>query len=263
MIDIALSPAAAEAAAEHLARLDAAAPGLVAGLHVIGSAALDDYRPGVSDLDVVAELIREPDADDLAALGAAHTGPGVHVEAVYLRAGELTGPPERASAGPWANDGELNVTDRAFLLNPVTWLQLDRHRVTVRGERPHPPVDAAAVHAFCRENLAAYWAPLLEQAAALLGLRGPGDPVLPTAVMWIAFGPARLWHTLRTGEVVSKSRGAELAAREWPDLADPLRQLVAARAGEPVPLTAEHGRAALEVGRRILAEADVAVSPAG
>ncbi|MCP2262397.1 Nucleotidyltransferase domain-containing protein [Streptoalloteichus tenebrarius] len=261
MTDIALSPAAAEAAAEHLARLDAAAPGLVVGLHVIGSAALGDHHPAVSDLDVVAELSREPDADDLAALAAAHTGAGVHVEALYLRAGELAGPPESASTGPWANDGSLNVTDRAFLLNPVTWLQLDRHRVTVRGDEPHPPVDLAAVRAFCQENLASYWAPLLQQVAVMMGLRGDDTPVLAEGVMWIAFGPARLWHTLRTDEIVSKTRAAELASAAWPDLAGPLRELAAARAGEPVSLTREHGRAALDLGRRILAEVEVPVGP--
>ncbi|HEY0636087.1 MAG TPA: nucleotidyltransferase domain-containing protein, partial [Pseudonocardiaceae bacterium] len=46
-------------AEKYLVGLDAAAPGLVAGLHVVGSAALDDYRPG-SDLDLVVELAGAP-----------------------------------------------------------------------------------------------------------------------------------------------------------------------------------------------------------
>ncbi|GGM41168.1 hypothetical protein GCM10012275_10190 [Longimycelium tulufanense] len=253
----ALPAAARAAAAEHLARLDSAAPGLVRGLHVIGSAVLDDYQPGRSDLDVVAELAREPNPADLAALAGAHTGPGIHVEALYVRPGELAGPPEEAAGGPWVNSGDFNATDRSFWLNPVTWLQLDRYRVTVRGDEPRPPVDMARVRDFCRGNLASYWASLLQQVELLLALRSPGEEMLAQSIMWVAFGPPRLWHTITTGEVVSKTRGAELAMSAWPDLAGPLRELVAVRAGAKRVLTTEHARAAVDLGRRILAEAGV------
>lgn len=44
----------------HLADLDASAPGLVVGAHVVGSAVLDDHVPGVSDLDLVCEVTAPP-----------------------------------------------------------------------------------------------------------------------------------------------------------------------------------------------------------
>ena len=107
---------------------------------------------------------------------------------------------------------------------------------------------------FAIDGYRVFWEPLLEQSAVLLSGRQPGSPVLPDPVLWIALGPVRLWHTIRTGEVVSKGRGGELAAQHWPDLAEPLATMVEARAGKPVRLTVEHGEAALELGRRILAD---------
>jgi hypothetical protein len=41
----------------------------------------------------------------------------------------------------------------------------------------------------------------------------------------------------------------------WPDLAEPLNDILAARAGRPTALKTPHGQAAVELGRRILAEA--------
>lgn len=242
-----LPSAAAEAATAHLARIDEAAPGLVAGMHVTGSPVLGDYWPGTSDLDVVGELSREPGAADLTALATAHIGLGIEVDAVYLRPGDLAKAPHEVRGAAWGRDGVLNTTEPAYI-TPVLWAQLNDHSATLRGPRPRPPVTPVEVERYCRDNLVEYWEPLLEQAAALLA-----GKVLSQGVQWIAFGPARLWHTIRTGEIVSKIRAVELAVQHWPDLAQPLRMVIAARRGEQVTLTAEHGQAALELGRRVLA----------
>ncbi|MCP3798308.1 nucleotidyltransferase domain-containing protein [Allokutzneria sp. A3M-2-11 16] len=239
-----IDAAARAVALRFLATLDEAAQGLVTGLHVVGSAVLDDYRAGHSDLDVVVELSRPA---DLAVLAAAHTGPGVEVEALYVREGELNGRVEDVAAGPWANLGAVTTTERSFQLNPVTWLQLAGPAETLRGPEPKPHVDVEAAKRFCRQNIAEYWAPLLDQAAAAAVLP-------PTAVEWIALGPPRLWHTVRTGEVVGKSQAGRIAAAHWPDLAAELDDVVAARAGRPRGLTAQHGKAAVELGQRVLHE---------
>jgi len=68
----------------------------------------------------------------------------------------------------------------------------------------------------------------------------------------VGLGPARLWHTIRTGEIVSKSRAGELAAARWPDL--PILDLVASRRGADVPLKVAHALASLELFDRIMAD---------
>ncbi|WP_306748875.1 nucleotidyltransferase domain-containing protein [Saccharothrix yanglingensis] len=217
----------------HLRALDESAPGLVAAAHVVGSAALDDHQPG-SDLDLVVELSRPPTPADLAALAAAQT---LDLDVVYLVDGE---------PGPWARDGEFRVSGGE--VTPVVLLQLNEHSTTLRGARPSFEVTRAEVEDYCRRNLVEYWRPLVELAAAATG------PGFPQGVLWIAFGPARQWHTIRTGGIVSKSRAGELAAAHWPDLAGELLDLVAARRGADVELTAAHREAAVELGRRVLAE---------
>ncbi|MEO6084467.1 MAG: hypothetical protein ABIQ18_15310 [Umezawaea sp.] len=235
-----------ELALAHAGRIDAHAPGLLAGLHVTGSPALDDYVPGVSDLDLVGVLSRVPDEADLAALAKAHVDPSV--DAVYVQPDDLTRPAADL-VRPWGRDGELRTTEPAYL-TPVLWDQLNRYSITVRGDRPKACVTPEEVADYCRGNLVAYWQPLVEQLGAALdaGVTVPADTVL-----WVALGPARLWHTLRTGEIVGKSQAVNAAAAHWPDLAAPLAVLVEARHGRAA-VEPEHGLAAVELGRRVLAD---------
>ncbi|HEX4701130.1 MAG TPA: hypothetical protein VH352_03290 [Pseudonocardiaceae bacterium] len=233
----------------HLARLDDVAPGLVAGLHVIGSAMLDDYHPDVSDLDLIAEVAHPLNPTELATVATAHQGDGLRVETVYVTAGGLAGAGE-IEPSPWVRNGEAHQ-DGSHDLHGVTRLQLARYSSTLRGDRPRLPVDVPAAKEYCRGNLVSYWLPLLDLSERILAERAPRAE----GVIWLGLGPARLWHTIRTGEIVSKSRAGALAAVEWPDLADPLHDIIAARAGRQRELTTRHGHAAVELGRRILVTA--------
>ena len=71
-------------------------------------------------------------------------------------------------------------------------------------------------------------------------------------ILWVGLGPARLWHTIRTGEIVSKSRAGEVAAARWPDL--PILDLVASRRGSEVSLTDAHAQASVTLFDRIMAD---------
>ncbi|SDI22457.1 Nucleotidyltransferase domain-containing protein [Sinosporangium album] len=65
--------------ADHLELADRHAPGLVEGLYPQGSIALGDYRPGASDIDVVAVAGKAPGAEVLRrihrAMSARHAKP--------------------------------------------------------------------------------------------------------------------------------------------------------------------------------------------
>ncbi|MFI9812327.1 nucleotidyltransferase domain-containing protein [Saccharothrix variisporea] len=218
---------------DHIALVDKAAPGLVVAAHVVGSTALGDRVPG-SDLDLVVELARTPTDDDLRVLAEAQS---LDLDVVYLVDGQ---------PGPWGRDGRLNTTPAE--VTPVLLEQLNNYSQTLRGPKPHFAVTRDEVEQWCRRNLVEYWAPLVELGAAA---RGPG---LREGVLWLAFGPARLWHTIRTGEIVSKTRAGELAGAHWPDLADALKALVEARHDPGRELREEHRVVAVELGRRVLAE---------
>ena len=248
---VTLSEAAAADAAAHIARLDSLAPGQVRAVHVIGSATLDDYHPGTSDLDLVIELAREPSEADLRVLLDAHVGPGAKVEGTYVASGKLADPDPHASL---LSDGVAHFATKK--LHAVTRLQLARYAVTIRGNAPEIEPDVEAAQEFCRKNLVNYWQGWLTGGPRIM-LRYAPAPLTPGwlwTVVWVGLGPARLWRTIDTGEIVSKSRAGELAAEHWPDLAEQLLDIVAERAGKPVKLNNKHGRAAVDLGRRIMAE---------
>jgi streptomycin 3"-adenylyltransferase len=254
---VTLSDAAAADAAAHLARLDALAPGQVSAVHVIGSAVLDDYHPGTSDLDLVIELAHDPSEADLRVLLDAHVGVGAKVEGTYVASGKLGDPAPIASL---ISDGVVHFASKK--LHAVTRLQLANYAATIRGAAPAIEADVPAAQDFCRRNLVEYWQDWLTGGPRIM-LRYAPAPLTPGwlwTVAWVGLGPARLWRTINTGEIVSKSRAGELAAEHWPDLGEQLLDIVAERAGRGRKLGNKHGRAAVEVGRRIMAE--VGVGPA-
>lgn len=216
---------------EYLSFLDARLPDLVVGAHLYGSNVLDDVVSD-SDLDVVIEVSAPCEVPSL---------DGADVAVVL--AGSLEQP-------------VFDVTPLAGEITPVLWQQLRTVGQTVRGARPSCPGTAADVSAYCRANLISYWKPEFDHARA--ALPGFDKPVPRDALLWVGLGPARLWHTIRTGEIVSKSRAGSLAAARWPDL--PLLDLVAARRGEDVPLTVDHIHATVELFDRILADLDLSVT---
>lgn len=213
----------------YLSLLDARLPGLVVGAHVYGSRVLDDVVAD-SDLDIVIELSEE------AALPSVE---GADVAVVL--AGSLEKP-------------VFDVTPLAGEVTPVLWQQLRTVGQTVRGARPTCPGTAADVEAYCRDNLVSYWKLDFDRFREVLPTLDPQQEIPRETVLWVGLGPARLWHTIRTGEIVSKSRAGELAAARWPDLAPSILELVASRRGEDVRLVVDHGRASLELFDRMLAD---------
>ena len=245
-----VDPHAAQEAAAHLERLDKIVPGLVTGFHLTGSATLDDFRPGASDLDVCIELAEQV---DIAVLAPAHRGAASIVEGVYLPAGSLDGRYPLLSAVPWALSWP-DERDAYGQLQPVLQMSLARYSATLRGAPPSLPANPDDLRAYTRRNLVDYWLPLIEHAERRLPDFAAGEPVPTYQLVWLATGPARLWHNIRAAEIISKTAATELAAGHWPDLAGSLRDIVAVRAGQDVPLTVEHVRSAVLLGRRILAE---------
>jgi len=66
-----LPPSVFDAIHNWLEHHDRCVPGLLVGLYLVGSLALEDWRPG-SDIDIVAVLEHEPTDDEVELLRAAH-----------------------------------------------------------------------------------------------------------------------------------------------------------------------------------------------
>src|SRR4029453_19025868 len=95
------------------ALVDGRLPGVIDGLYLVGSLALDDYRAGQSDIDFVA-VTRDP-LDDAACdqLQLVHTElrPPLNFDGVYVTCDELAADPAAARA-PSAHQGRVSRAGR-------------------------------------------------------------------------------------------------------------------------------------------------------
>ena len=225
---------------------DEISPHTIEGIYVVGSAALDDWQPHSSDIDIIA-ITAEPADEEMAGnLLTAHAvfteqHPVTTVDGPFLAWGDLTLGPQGVSR-PWTLDGGFRHDAECFEINPVTWYTLATDGIALRGpaaaELSIPLVEEERVR-FVIDNAATYWRSVHDQFAAALGELGAAD-TLPSAVpVWCLLGACRMLYTASTADVTSKSAAGLWVAEEfdgrWREVCTTVVQL-RAREDEPVGL---------------------------
>jgi len=232
----------------------------IEGLYLVGSVALDDFRPHASDIDFVA-VTREPLTDkEIAALTRVHTAlrrrwlhvdrrrphvdrrrPHVdrrrpHFDGGYVTWQDLAGDPSRAGTGADAHEGRL-TRRAAGRGDPIAWHTLAGHGVRVRGPRVADVdvwTDRAVLSAWTHRNLDEYWRVWLTRSSRLLSPHGLAC-VIPRGPVWGVLGVSRLHYTLATGGITSKRGAGEYARdafdRRWRRIVDECLRLRAAATG--------------------------------
>ncbi|BCJ67458.1 nucleotidyltransferase domain-containing protein [Polymorphospora rubra] len=205
----------------YLRAVDAALPGFVEMLYIVGSAALGAWQPGHSDVDLVIVTSRPATADDLTALAGVHAAlPGPpYTDGVYLDATTFAAQPDDGRPVPFVVNGEFRTDRPCGELNPVLWTVLRRHGIPVRG----PAVAdlglvaaPAALRRYNLENLRDYWRPLAGRVRQETVGHDGAEPVPGEPVAWLVLGPARLHHTLAHGTVVAKADAGAYLGRLFP-----------------------------------------------
>jgi hypothetical protein len=209
----------------YLEAVDDEAPRLVEGLYLTGSIALDDFRPGTSDIDFLAVTASAPDASAVAALGRAHVRvqarcPRPFFDGRYVTWDDLARDPREASPGPYAYAGRFHAHGRGDC-DPIAWHTVAWHGVPCRGPEPSSRriwTDPSTLRAWTLGNYDRYWQPLLRRT------RRPHDPwslIASTTygAAWIVLGVCRLHYTLATGRICSKEAagayGLDAFPGEW------------------------------------------------
>ena len=201
---------------------DRLAPGLLTGVYLVGSVALDDWRVS-SDIDIVAFADAPPGQDDVVALRAAHRatideigrikidGPRLTWNDVALRPAPV--------ARPWTLDGEFHHDSDCFEINPATWYTLANYGIAVRGPSPDEltvHLDPVELASFVRANTDTYWRSLAAEVTT-----AADDPQRttfhPEMTTWCVLGVARMLYTAATGDVASKSAAGEWLASRLPE----------------------------------------------
>ncbi len=254
-----------------LSAADRLLPGAVTDMSVAGSVALDAYRPGASDIDLVAVLDdRWRDRPGLIlrlrllhltqwprVLGRAFRGKGFSAtcNVSYIWSSETRLPVSQIH--PIASHaGELFQSSTAFDVNPAIWCELDSGGVSVRGRdvadwgiAPEPEL----LVPWTRQNLRDYWTPLADK------IRRQRRPLSAHRIEWCLLGPARMHATLTTGEVISKDAAGEYARETFPEHAPILRVALAhLRRTElpPLPLRENWNSLTVSAMGEILADAE-------
>ena len=213
----------ATALGRYLEIADAAAPGLIEGLYVVGSYALDDWIEGVSDIDIVAVTAEPATDEDYGSLRTVHAlvreeMPAQHIDGPFLAWGDLIAEPATGLHRPWVLGDDLRHDGDCFEINPVTWYTLATYGVTARGPAAQTlgiPTDDVARVRFVVDNLGSYWrgvADNIHDACAR-----PEPPAFDGGLLvWCALGPLRLLYTAVTGDVTSKRGAGEYGLRVAP-----------------------------------------------
>ncbi len=201
-----------------------AALGWITDLWVAGSLAIGDYRPHVSDLDLVALTGGPVGPARQAALIAVHRaldagiGAGLKLGCVYVDSAAAAD--VRVRHPTWTH-GQLVQR----ILSGITRAELVRHGYAVLGRPPpavFPPVSDDDVRAAARAELTGYWAWAARRPWLWLD---PGLADLGLTSM------ARGRHALAAGDLLTKTQAVERAgAPAWL-----VAQMRARRRGEAVP----------------------------
>jgi hypothetical protein len=204
-----------------LAHHDRLAPGLVEGLYLVGSLALDDWQPR-SDIDIVAFSADPATDEDAERLEVAHRAAASELERSVdgprLAWGDVSVPPTPLHR-PWSLDGVFHHDAECFEINPITWHTLATDGVSIRGPGRtglHIVSDLDERRAFVRGNVATYWRSVADMIAAALADTDRTEFSAETTE-WCVLGIARMFVTYRTGDVVSKSAAGEFLATEAPE----------------------------------------------
>jgi hypothetical protein len=220
-------------AERYVAQLDQLLPHVVTGFYLVGSVALDAYRPGRSDVDFVAVLDRDLGPPELRRLRLQHARSGLHTgmaairhrrspltgtcNGVFIRAADLAAPvsgiaPVASHAGHRFRTGAAGSD-----VSPVAWKVLAERGIPIRGPEPSSlPLDPQPelLRSWNLHNLESYWRPWASAVERSPQAKFRARPRYWTA--WGVLGAPRLHHTIVTGEVVSKQAAGEYALDVFP-----------------------------------------------
>ncbi|MEO3809200.1 aminoglycoside adenylyltransferase domain-containing protein [Sphaerisporangium sp. B11E5] len=222
MLHQSLDPLVADTVGAYLEDVDAQAPGLVEGLYLVGSVALGDFRPRVSDVDFVAVTSVRLDDPALATLAGVHERlkrrrRRPYFDGGYITWDDLAGAP--ASSGPGASVHEHRFRSTHGGSDPVTWHTLAHHGIALRGPEPGDVkvrADREELVAWTDANLDDYWRRLLERASRLHRRWGMAM-LVPYSVVWVVTGISRMHHTIATGRIISKTGATAHAIEAFPE----------------------------------------------
>lgn len=218
-----LPPLVEDVVGTYVDLVHAEAAGLIQGLYLVGSVALNDFRPRTSDIDFVAVTGPRPDATALVALARVHAQlqarwPRPFFDGIYVTWDDLALDPSHVGPRPHSHEGRFDA-DSISIPDPVTWHTLARCGLTCLGPSPSDLdiwADPSGLATWTVGNLEAYWRRWRDRASRLLSPFGVFS-LSPYATVWAVTGVSRLHYTLATGDICSKEDAGHHALATFPE----------------------------------------------
>jgi len=232
-MSITLPQPAQQALEDYLALVHTALPGLLEGVYIHGSLALNAYTPGLSDIDFISITSRRCTANDIDALRALHHTllqryPQAQLEGCYLLAQDIGRFEDTMPPHPYVHDGIFQAKGYHDI-NAVTWWILKHRGIAVYG----PPagqfdiqIDWEQLLTDMHHNLNTYWANFTSNPRRMAWLLND------YGIQWAVLGVLRQFYTFRERAITSKIGagiyGLEHTPPQWRRL---IREAINIRAG--------------------------------
>src|SRR5258708_7808718 len=214
-------------ASRYLELVDRVLPQRIEGLYLVGSVALNDYQPGMSDIDFVAVTGPALSRRELDLMKVVHKALSREFRrpwfsGLYVTWAGLLRSPLLVENAAFHHEGRFGY-EGSFEANPSVWTIMQNYAIALREmERPPVRCDLAETRQWNLDNLNSYWRRWASQNKLFFG-RGL-MMLTDRSVEWGVCGVARLHFTIATGNVISKAGACEYAMERFPER---WRQIVA------------------------------------
>jgi hypothetical protein len=210
---------------EYTAMVHAALPGLLDGVYLHGSLALNAYNPGLSDIDFISITSRRCTATDIDSLRTIHHTlvqryPQAQLEGCYLIAQDVGRFEDHMLPHPYIHDGSLHASGYHDI-NAVTWWILKQHGIAVYGPPPNQfdiQIDWELLLADMHHNLNTYWASFTSSPRRMAWLLND------YGIQWVVLGVLRQFYTFRERAITSKAGAGMYGLVHMPPQWHPLIQ---------------------------------------
>jgi hypothetical protein len=191
---------------EYIALVQETLPGLLTGVYLHGSLALNAFNPGLSDIDFITITSRRCTATDIDTLRALHHTltqryPLAQLEGCYLQVQDVGRFEDTMPPHPYVHDGIFHASGYHDI-NAVTWWILKHRGIAVSG----PPPDQFDIHidwenllVKMHHNLNTYWASFTTNPQRMTWL------MKDYGVQWAVLGVLRQFYTFREQAITSKA----------------------------------------------------------
>jgi hypothetical protein len=190
--------------------LDKCLPGLIVGVYLHGSAALEAFD-AQSDVDFLAIIRRKLTCEELVQLTDLHCELNEHYPPFIMEGSYVTNEDLGQSIQAPYFDGFMMTPASIGALNPITWWVIQERGICLRGLTPKNltfQVSESDLISYVYENMTSYWKKRVRRLEQLWVLSQSLPEALPfdldAEIEWTVLGILRQIYTLKEHQITSK-----------------------------------------------------------